>query len=311
MRSTLAFAAGMLVGFLLAWASGPLITQRVHDSPTSLQTEVFDRIRSGQQALLGRFSTVTGPSETPSSVSALRRPVNRSVRMARSNLTRALPIFIASDAPAASVSVVAAPQALLTAVSNVSNASRPSLSDSVNAVAAENASDALPGKGSLAEPVSVSGPQERSGPKKGSKKKAQAASPEGDYSRALKSYQSGRYALAREQFAAFLSAFPGHSLVPNALYWSAETWYAQARYDRAAKYFAQVVQEHPRHAKSPDALLKLAYSAMRQGLPEQAGVYLRQLETRYPDSPASRLGRQARSRLQGQYGSSAMVLARG
>lgn len=71
------------------------------------------------------------------------------------------------------------------------------------------------------------------------------------------------------------------------------------------------MREHPGHAKSPDALLKLAYSAMRQGLPDQAGVYLLQLESRYPDSPASRLGRQARSRLQGDNSSGGTVLARG
>ncbi|PKN31730.1 MAG: tol-pal system protein YbgF, partial [Deltaproteobacteria bacterium HGW-Deltaproteobacteria-20] len=114
-----------------------------------------------------------------------------------------------------------------------------------------------------------------------------------------------------ELFAAFMQDYPRHKLLPNALYWTGEAWYAQARYDRAMEFFTRVVQDHPRHAKSADALLKLAYSALRQGQPGQAGVYLQQLEARYPDSPASRLGRQARSRMQGCNEPKAVALARG
>lgn len=307
MRSTLAFLAGILVGFLLAWASGPFIVQRVHDWPALLQTELADRIRVGQQALHGRFSVGILPSEKPFPASVLRRPVNRSVRMARSDLILALPVFLAPKSTAA-VDVVL--EDVHTDAANASNASLPILPRSTNAVAvAENTSDVSPGEDSLAGPVSVS--RQRPGSTKSLKKKDRAVDPKGNYDRALRSYQSGRYAVAREQFAAFMNTFPRHALVPNALYWSGETWYAQARYDRAAEYFAQVVRDHPRHAKSPDALLKLAYSAMRQGRLEQAKIYLRELETLYPDSPASQLGRQARTRLEGQNGSSGMVLAHG
>ncbi|MDY0228139.1 MAG: tol-pal system protein YbgF, partial [Desulfomicrobium apsheronum] len=143
------------------------------------------------------------------------------------------------------------------------------------------------------------------------KKTAPGTAPDEDYARALKSYQDGRHAPAREQFAAFMRKFPRHRLIPNALYWTGETWYAQGRYDRAMEFFARVVRDHPRHAKSADALLKLAYSELRQGRPAQAGVYLQQLESRYPDSPASRLGRQARGRIQGCNEPNAVALARG
>jgi tol-pal system protein YbgF len=136
-------------------------------------------------------------------------------------------------------------------------------------------------------------------------------SPLAAYDLALGSYQSGLHEQARERFAAFLKRWPGHALAPNALYWSGETWYARGRYDLAAKFFAQVVRDYPRHAKSPDALLKLAYSAMRQGRLKQAGSYLRDLEARYPTSPASRLGRQARIRLQGQNGAARVVFVHG
>lgn len=131
------------------------------------------------------------------------------------------------------------------------------------------------------------------------------------YSLALKNYEAGRFDLARTEFARFMAAHPGHGLVPNALYWTGETWYSQGRLEQAAQTFARVLRDHPRHAKSPDALLKLAYTALRQGQVGQARAYLDQLQTRYPESRASRLGREARSRLQGDNGPALAVATRG
>jgi tol-pal system protein YbgF len=311
MRSTLAFLAGILVGFLLAGTSGPAGMERVGAWWTALRTEMSARMPAGLEPLQGVLAVFGRASENRSSVSILRRPVSRSLRMARSDRILALPEVAASDTPTATAPVVAVSNVVQTEAENTPTVS-PSLSGSAKALdLANNASDSVPELSALAGPLSVPETQASPGPKRGSEGKAWAATPKGDYAQALKNYQEGRFVLAREQFSAFLSAFPGHPLAPNALYWSGETWYAQARYDRAAEKFAQVVQNYPRHAKSPDALLKLAYSAMRQGRLEQAGVYLRQLESRYPDSPASRLGRQARSRLQGQSGSKGVVLARG
>jgi tol-pal system protein YbgF len=307
MRSTLAFLAGILVGFLLAWTSGPAGMERVGAWWTALRTEVSARMPAGLDSVSGglavfdRFSRQSSPDAW-----MIRRPVHRFVRMIRSDMIVALPEpfgpgSLGEAAPALTV---------LSAVSKgAEDSPSPSPLRSVKADApAQNATDAAPEAGVMSSPAPT---LKSSGSKKDSMSPVRAADPKKDYARALKSYEDGRHAEARERFTAFLSAFPGHPLAPNALYWSGETWYAQARYDRAAENFAQVVQNYPRHAKSPDALLKLAYSAMRQGRLEQAGVYLRQLESRYPDSPASRLGRQARSRLQGQSGSKGVVLARG
>lgn len=47
MKSTLAFAAGMLAGLLLAWAVGPAFTQLAHDWPASVRAEALLRVRSG------------------------------------------------------------------------------------------------------------------------------------------------------------------------------------------------------------------------------------------------------------------------
>jgi len=289
MRSALAFAAGILVGFLLAWAVGPAMKRVAPDWPAVARTVVSDSVHSGLEALHGGFAAILRPSEQRSSPSILRRPVTRSVRMASSGLIIALPVagLPGTSAPGG---VLAAPD---TSVAFILPSPEPSLTVTPSRAAPD------------AEPAASDARPE------GSKKTARAGTAAQDYARALGNYDKGQHALAREEFAAFMTAFPGHPLVPNALYWSGETWYAQARYDRAAEFFARVVQDHPRHAKSPDALLKLAYSALRQGQPEQAGIYLRQLEARYPHSPASRLGRQAQSRLQGHNGSAGRVPARG
>lgn len=293
MRSTLAFVAGILVGFLLAWAGGPAVTQRVGEWSALPGTEIFRRMSAGLDSPQGGLTVGGKPTAQLSPVVLLRRPVTRTLRMTASG-----PVIALQD-----------PGLPVSAAGLDGSAVPDSVPDSVPPVP-------QPGPaGADAQVTALGAPDPEPAAKASADRKAKAVAPAGTaaqvYARALENYRQGRFAPAREEFALFLESFPGHHLAPNALYWSGETWYAQARYDRAAEYFSRVVRDHPRHAKSPDALLKLAYSATRQGRLEQAAGYLRQLESRYPDSPASRLGRQAKSRLHGQNGSAGTVLARG
>ena len=340
MRSTLAFVIGMLVGILLSWASGPVLMHFARDWPGPRLLDMPAGIVAGLKTLQdGR-----APTGRPSA-SVLRMPVTRKLRMARSDVILGREAAVSSNATVARFSAVpnAYPASSTVAV-NASviavNASADSVSNSsvlsgpgpvhVAKGARESsasgpgifqtgpgasgpevpAADVSPAK--ISDPDSSASGQASNVPSGVLKKKtAPETSPDEDYARALKSYQDGRHEPARELFAAFVRKFPRHRLIPNALYWTGETWYAQGRYDRAMEFFARVVRDHPRHAKSADALLKLAYSELRQGRPAQAGGYLRQLETRYPDSPASRLGRQARGRIQGCNEPNAVALACG
>lgn len=131
------------------------------------------------------------------------------------------------------------------------------------------------------------------------------------YARALKAYESGRHALSRQEFAVFMRTFPRSSLMPNALYWTGETWYAQQRFDKAAQAFAQVSNRYPRHAKSPDALLKQAYSALRSGDSVLARRLLDSLDARYPGSRASLLGRRSLHGMLNHGHAGPLVTARG
>lgn len=316
MRSTLAFVTGMLVGVLLCWASGPVSLHLARDWPDLRLAEAPAAIMAGLKSLQDDFFATQRPS-----ASVLRRPVTRSVRMAASTVILVREAAVSSNATNSQQSAVTPVESAVAVTAAVGTDAKPSAApgpESVQAVQAGQKSASTPDSSTSTPDSSKSRPavaaKAKTSPASADalqKKAAAKTAPEQDYARALKSYQDGRHALAREQFAAFMQAFPRHKLVPNALYWTGETWYAQARYDRAMKFFTQVVEDHPRHAKSADALLKLAYSALRQGQPGQAGVYLQQLETRYPGSPASRLGRQARGRIQGCNEFNAVAMACG
>ncbi|SFL77092.1 tol-pal system protein YbgF [Desulfomicrobium norvegicum] len=338
MRSTLAFVIGMLVGILLSWASGPVLMHFARDWPGFNLADMPASIVAGLKTMQDGRAPVGRPS-----ASVLRVPVTRKLRMARSGVILGREVAIPSNATVARFSVV--PHAYPASSTVAINASADSDSNSSAAsgpgpvhvargahessVSGPDIFQPGPGASGLGasgpevpaadvSPAKVSDPGASApgqapgvSPSVLKKKTAPETSPDEDYARALKSYQNGRHAPARELFAAFMRKFPSHRLIPNALYWTGETWYAQGRYDRAMEFFARVVRDHPRHAKSADALLKLAYSELRQGRPAQAGAYLQQLESRYPDSPASRLGRQARGRIQGCNEPNAVALARG
>lgn len=320
MRSTLAFLAGLLAGFLLAWTSGPSLSRLVGQWRTGAPLEAFLGDRFAFMPPSGNRASV---ASTQTSFSfRLRKPVTRLVRMASSKPVSPLVLTVSREAaPAAGVdttetvasnanaSVDGAMAAL--AVGTASNASSVSLPEASGAaVPKPPMMDSGSGAG-LSADGTANGHSRSATVSRPDSAEKDRRSPREEYDLALGSYQSGRHELARKRFAAFLQRWPEHALAPNALYWIGETWYAQGRYDQAAKFFAQVVRDYPRHAKSPDALLKLAYSAMRQGRLEQAGSYLRDLMARYPGSPASRLGRQAQSRLQGQSGAARVSLAHG
>jgi tol-pal system protein YbgF len=289
MKSLLAFAAGMLVGVLATLGWG-LATRVDHAAPAAMERDgagLAAAVRDAAGALDTALEAVFSP---PPRDWSLRRPIERRLRMARNDVV--LKLRFLPDVPA---DVAGSDR---TATPPVQVAAPPPPAAAPGESGTRPAVPPVPrGAGAAAgEPIPEPVPPE---------------APERLYARALYSYENKRHDEARRLFARFLEAFPGHSLVPNALYWTGETWYDQARYDKAAESFAQVLKDHPRHAKSPDALLKLAYSALRQGRTEQARAYLDQLLARYPDSGASRLGRQARGRLQGSGRPGTMVANHG
>lgn len=321
MKPLRAFAAGMLVGALttfglcLAW----------QPSRGADHSELAAFVASARHAV-GRFAAAFDALLAPSPSSwTMRRPVESRLRMLRTGVVlthRIIPEGPGAVAVSSPQNPVPGQDALAVNVSAAADPAPAPMPSAVDASApsappagqnAPVATAAAP-SGAGAEPaLAISSSQKPRSPAVASVKTASApkVAPERAYARALQAYESGRQEEARGLFAAFLNDFPGHGLAPNAVYWTGETWYAQARYDKAAEAFARVLRDYPRHAKSPDALLKLAYTAMRLGRPDEARQYLDQLQARYPGSGASRLGRQARGRLEGRGRSGTMVATHG
>lgn len=292
MKSVRAFVAGMLAGVLLTYGGGIALRHLARPGGTEHGHMLAPAgISSALKAAHREIADLIRSPKPPSRFFALRRPIVRSLRVAASAVVMTPPAQVSLNATLATSPVIAddAEQAQHNQTVRIAP-SGPEASKSVP-VDQETIASEVDGSG----PARVAAAQP-----KAAKPPAPARTPEQQYAAALKSYEAQHYEQARKQFAAFMDTFQGHKLLPNALYWTGETWYAQGRYERAAQAFAQVVQSYPRHAKSPDALLKLAYAAMRQGRLDQARTYLDRLEASYPDSRASRLGRQARSKLQGR-----------
>ena len=276
MKSLQAFAAGVLVGVLVTLGAASFLPPR---SPLSVSGGIAPVVEFMADAAAGFAARIESLITSPAP--AFRRQVTRSLRMARTGVVLTHHILtdeVRRPAPDPGVSAAEKDVADMSGVAANAPETRVAPVDPTET-----------GHG-LTNPVD--GPDQR-------------------YARALTAYQTGRNEESRRIFADFLKEFPNHALTPNALYWTGETWYDMARYDRAMEFFARVLAEHPRHAKSPDALLKLAYSALRLGRADLARAYLDQLLKRYPDSGASRLGRQARGRLEGSSGGGTVVVNRG
>lgn len=293
MKSVQAFVAGMLVGVLLTYGGGIALRHLARHGGTGHDHMLAPAgISSALKAAHRELADLIRPSKAPSRFFALRRPVVRSLRMTKSDVVLTQPAQVSLNATVTAFHVISGDAEIVSQLNQTIQ----------TAPAAPEAVKSAPdGQGTITPAAAEPRPARVAAvPPKAAKQASPARTPEQQYAAALKSYEARHYEQAREQFAAFMDTFQGHKLLPNALYWTGETWYAQGRYERAAQAFAQVVQSYPRHAKSPDALLKLAYAAMRQGRVDQAKSYLDRLEDNYPDSGASRLGRQVRSKLQGR-----------
>ena len=93
------------------------------------------------------------------------------------------------------------------------------------------------------------------------------------------------YGAAQAGFGDFLKRFPGHALVPNALYWLGETYYVQKNYSDAAEAFDIVLSAHGNSNKAPDSQLKKAMALSLLGKNADACSALRQLAVKFPNAP--------------------------
>lgn len=115
-------------------------------------------------------------------------------------------------------------------------------------------------------------------------KSAEKATPEGLYQKGLDTYRAGKFAEARESFAAFLAQHPKHELAANARYWTGETYYSEKNYEQAILEFQEVIKNFPGKEKVPAAMFKQAAAFSEIGDTKSARYVLKKLVDDHPDS---------------------------
>jgi len=121
-----------------------------------------------------------------------------------------------------------------------------------------------------------------------------AASERATYDAAFESLKADNYVESARGFKAYLDAYPGGSLAPNAWYWLGESYYVTQNYPIALQSFESLLGQFPDSSKAPDALLKKGYCLIEMGQADAGKQTLGQVINTYPGTDASRL---AESRL--------------
>ena len=106
------------------------------------------------------------------------------------------------------------------------------------------------------------------------------------YDDALSLVNAKQYDRALEALGTFLTKWPDHPYVENALYWRGEVYYARGEYLRAAEQFEAVLARGG--SKAPDALLKIGRCHERLGSADRAKEYWDRLRRDYPRSDAAK-----------------------
>lgn len=105
--------------------------------------------------------------------------------------------------------------------------------------------------------------------------------PAAAYETAFSLVRKQRFEEAENAFRDFLKKYPDHSLVPNAMYWLAETYYVRGNYEAAARMFAEAYQKYPEGPKAPDNMLKMGLSLSGMGRTKDACVAFTQLQREF------------------------------
>ncbi len=117
------------------------------------------------------------------------------------------------------------------------------------------------------------------------------------YAAALRDFTTGKYDLARQQFADYLKFYGETPLAGNAQFYIGETYYQQKDYQRAISEYDVVLTRHPKSYKIAAAQLKKAYALIELN-DRDAGIRsLRQVIREHPNSEEARLAQRRLERL--------------
>ena len=104
------------------------------------------------------------------------------------------------------------------------------------------------------------------------------------YNKALESFKKRKYNEAIRDWSEFTGAFPGHSLLPNALFWEGESYYQLGDYPNAALKYQIVIGKYPKSNKYRSSLLKQGICLIKLGKTKSGKYILEDLIKKAPDS---------------------------
>ncbi|MGB8494529.1 MAG: tol-pal system protein YbgF [Candidatus Acidiferrum sp.] len=122
------------------------------------------------------------------------------------------------------------------------------------------------------------------------------ASPSADtlYSNGLRDITSGKYDLARSEFADYLKYYGDTDLASNAQFYLGEIAYSQKQYEQAVTEYDKVLSNYPKSFKLAPARLKKGMALIELGQKNPGVRELREVVKRYPGTEEER---RARARL--------------
>jgi tol-pal system protein YbgF len=122
---------------------------------------------------------------------------------------------------------------------------------------------------------------------------ASAPAPSADtlYSNGLRDITSGKYDLARSEFADYLKYYGETDLASNAQFYLGEIAYSQKQYSQAAAEYEKVLTNYPKSFKLAPARLKKGMALIELGQKAAGVKELREVVKRYPGTEEERRAR--------------------
>jgi len=119
------------------------------------------------------------------------------------------------------------------------------------------------------------------------------AAPSADtlYSNGLRDITSGKYELARSEFADYLKYYGDTDLASNAQFYLGEIAYSQKQYDQAVTEYDKVLSNYPKSFKLAPARLKKGMALIELGQKNPGVRELREVIKRYPGTEEERRAR--------------------
>jgi tol-pal system protein YbgF len=108
------------------------------------------------------------------------------------------------------------------------------------------------------------------------------------YQNALRDFTTGKYDLARQEFADYVKNFGSTDLASNAQFYLGEISYAQGDYKDAIAQYNSVLNNYPQSYKLAASLLKKGMAELELGMKATGARDLKEVVRRFPGSDESR-----------------------